>query len=350
MTPRRGFTLVEILVVIAIIAILIGLLLPAVQRVREAAARAKCQNNLKQIALALHNYHDAVGCLPPGMISATDLATDADATGFTLLLPYIEQDTTYRLYTFDEPWYNPPNYAAVGTPVKIFYCPANRSSGSIDLRAISARWKIALPPVAAAVDYALCKGTNASLTRHWERIPLAVRGLFNVGPPEATRAGIRLTDVTDGTSSTIALGDAAGGNPYFKVRDLTSASQPVTDGDTQRPAVVDQAWGAAGCDSTAHPWYGSVFAVSAQIGLPPDPRDEPMNQRLVAPTVYGGDATGANRDGRDTVSGFRSLHPGGCNFAFGDGGVRFIRQDIRSDVYRALSTYAGGETITAGDW
>src|SRR5438093_4195377 len=111
---RRSFTLIELLVVIAIIAVLIGLLLPAVQKVRETASRIHSINNLKQLGLALHHYHLNFECFPPGMVSSGSNTSDAEATGFTHLLPYLEQDNTQRLYHFDEPWFQTVNYQAVG--------------------------------------------------------------------------------------------------------------------------------------------------------------------------------------------------------------------------------------------
>src|SRR5438067_3713264 len=123
---RPAFTLIELLVVIAIIAVLIALLVPAIQKVREASSRASCANNLKQLGLAIQNYHMANGCFPPALVANGPLVSDSEASGFTYLLPFLEQDSVQQFYHFDVPWYDRQNFAAVGTQVKSFLCPSNR--------------------------------------------------------------------------------------------------------------------------------------------------------------------------------------------------------------------------------
>jgi prepilin-type N-terminal cleavage/methylation domain-containing protein/prepilin-type processing-associated H-X9-DG protein len=349
-SPRRGLTLIELLVAMAIIAVLIGLLVPTIQRVREAANRAACGNNLKQLGLALHSYHAANGCFTPGLTCSVTNVCDAEASGFTYLLPYLEQDNVYRLYHFDLPWYARENYEAVGLPAAVFFCPSNRDQGLLDLAPIAAQWNTPLPPVAATCDYAFCRGANGALHRDWTRIPLAVRGVFNIRPPDQARPGVRLTDISDGASTTFAMGEAVGGSPIYVVRDLTDPSRNVLDPASGQPIPLEQAWGAAGIGDSGHPWYGSVFAVTAQYGLAPEPRDEPMNRRPGTPTVYGADLRGDGRSGKDFISGFRSLHAGGGNFLFCDGSVRFVASSIDPAVYRGLSTYAGGETLSGENY
>jgi prepilin-type processing-associated H-X9-DG protein len=213
----------------------------------------------------------------------------------------------------------------------------------IDLGPFAKEWNVTLPPRAVAGDYALSKGANAALHRDGERVPLPVRGVFGV-LPSASSPAVRLADVTDGTSHTFAIGEAAGGSSMYLARDPDTGQAAIST-ITGGPIPIDQSWSAASIVAAGHPWFGSAFAVTAQYGLAPDFRDEPMNRRPCSPSYWGNDNAGDNRSGKDMVSGFRSLHPGGCNFLFCDGSVRFVRQTILPEVYRALSTRAGGEVV-----
>ncbi len=295
---------------------------------------------------------------------ATEGATqDCFHTGFTYLLPYLEQDNIYRLYHFDKQWYDVANYAAVGQQAAIFFCASNRNGGVIDLTPFIQQWGAPMPPFIGACDYVLCKGANACLATDTSGIPPQARGLFNevqftsLANPSGQsswlpipRQPVRLTDITDGLSSTFVVGEAAGGTPYYVVADINNLSQPAVEPFVNGPAKMDQAWAAASIGDASHPWYASIFGVTAQIGFGPNPMDEPMNRRPGMPTILGGDSTGKNAAGSDRVSGFRSMHVIGCNFLFADGSVHFISQSIDPPVYRALSSYAGGEVLSGTDF
>jgi prepilin-type N-terminal cleavage/methylation domain-containing protein/prepilin-type processing-associated H-X9-DG protein len=360
---RTAFTLLELLVVIAILAVLMALLLPAVQRVREAAARIKCANNLKQFGLALHGFHDVNGYLPAGMVTELDIQ-DSFHTGFTYLLPYIEQDNIHRLYHYDRQWYDSANFTAVEQQAALFYCPSNRNGGTIDLTPFIQQWNTPMPPFIGASDYVLCKGARAQIAVTPADIPIQARGLFNISQADWTAGNggqiqwsptpqfrVRFLDITDGLTSTIALGEAAGGNSYFVVADINNLNQPAVEPFINGPAVMDQGWSAASLGDTQHPWYAGIFGVTAQWGLSPAPMDEPMNRRPGMPSIIG---LSSNRQDhelfQDRISGFRSMHLVGCNFLFVDGSVHFLPLAIDPNVFRALSTYAGGEVVQTNDF
>src|SRR4051794_30161649 len=121
---RRAFTLIELLVVMAVLAVLAGLLLPAVQKVREAANRARCQNHLKQLGVALHGYHDTHGSFPPGVTSDTSDLRTGKHSGLVFLLPHLEQQPLYQRYDFSAPWRSPANLPLAQVTVPLFLCPS----------------------------------------------------------------------------------------------------------------------------------------------------------------------------------------------------------------------------------
>jgi prepilin-type N-terminal cleavage/methylation domain-containing protein/prepilin-type processing-associated H-X9-DG protein len=349
MTPssrRSAFTLIELLVVIAIIGVLIGLLLPAVQKVREAANRMSCANNLKQMGLALHNYHDAFRSFPPGVITGTsDDLQESTGGGFRLILSFIEQQNLERLWNPRQAWYEEANWPFVSTPIKLFYCPSNRSTGNIDLQFLVPIAGRPLPNP-ASIDYLLCKGANAALCSITQ-VPLEARGVFDVN----TRT--RIADIRDGLSQTFAIGEGVGNNPRYLIRRYYPDSSPYLDPLTNAPRPVDQSWSAGSLsNNTLHSTeflFGSVLGVTA-VRSPFNPVfDEPMNNPLALSSIdYNANCTniGTNPGTYDTVAGFRGVHPGGCNFLFCDGSVRFVLQSVSPGTYRALSTMAGGEIIS----
>jgi prepilin-type processing-associated H-X9-DG protein/prepilin-type N-terminal cleavage/methylation domain-containing protein len=340
---RAAMTLVELLVAIAIIGVLIGLLLPAVQKVREAAARASCLNNLKQLGLALHHHHDALGSFPPGYtVRGTDDLQMGGFGGFIPLLPFLEQDNWIRRWDPNRNWYDPPNNDIVSVEVKVFYCPANRTGGVIDTSFLVPFAGRPLPRVAAC-DYLLCKGANAALCEMCQ-VPPTARGVFDVN----TRT--RLAEITDGTATTFAIGEGAGNNRRFGIRKFYPDTTPAQDLFPGQSSFIDQSWSSGPMATQAlHSTGllgGSCLGVTAERGGQADPFDERMNNSLgLAALDWNNGCTnsGTAPGAMDTISGFRSVHPGGCNFLFCDGSVRFVREAVAPDTYRALSTMAGGE-------
>jgi len=346
---RSAFTLVELLVVVAIIAVLIGLLLPAVQRVREAANRLSCANNLKQMGLALHNYHDTFGSFMPGMVggSSNDLQDGANG-GFVQVLYFLEQDNWLKQWKPLVPWYVEPNFDLVGHQVKTLFCPSNRTSGTMDLGFLVPVAGRPLPNPASC-DYLLCKGANAALCLV-SQVPMAGRGVFDVN------SQTRIRDILDGTSQTIAIGEGAGNNPRYQIRHYYPDTAPATDLFPGQSSLIDQSWSsgplATRLLNSDGLLEGSCFGVTAQRGGFNPPFDEPMNNPLVLAALdFNNDCTNSvtGNGMMDTISGFRSLHPGGCNFLFCDGSVHFIDSGIAPATYRALSTLAGGEPV-GGDF
>jgi prepilin-type processing-associated H-X9-DG protein/prepilin-type N-terminal cleavage/methylation domain-containing protein len=340
---RAAMTLIELLVVIAIIAVLIGLLLPAVQQVREAAARLACVNNLKQMGIALHHHHDALGSFPPGFtVHGTDDLEMGGFGGFIPLLPFLEQDNWFARWDPNRAWYDPPNFDIVPVEVKVFYCPSNRTSGVIDTSYLVPFAGRPLPN-AAACDYLLCKGANAALCEA-SQVPPTARGVFDVN------SHTRFADITDGTSSTFAIGEGAGNNVRYGIRRFypdTTAAQDLFPG--QSP-LIDQSWSSGPmATQTLHTTGllgGSCLGVTAERGGYADPFDERMNNPLGLAALdwnHGCTNSGTVPGTYDTISGFRSAHRGGCNFLFCDGSVRFVSVAVSAATYRSLSTMAGGE-------
>jgi len=345
MSRRRGLTLIELIVVIAIIGVLLALLLPAVQKIRETAFQAACRNNLKQLGIALVAYHDARGGFPSGIVAGADDNLELGTySGFVSLMPFLDEESWSKRWDPKRVWYDPPNAELVEAQVKVLFCPSNRSQGNINLQFLVPYAGRPLPNPAAC-DYLLCKGANAALCRVTQ-IPPAGRGVFDVN----TRT--KLTDIVDGTSHTFAVGEGAGNNPRFGIRHWWADTTPAADLFPGQPTLIDQSW-SAGPMATRQLGSlgllgGSTMGVTALRGGYDPPFDEPMNAPFALPGLdcnNGCTNAGTAPGTYDTSSGFRSVHPGGCNFLFCDGSVQFVRQDLAPATYRALSTIAGREVV-----
>jgi prepilin-type N-terminal cleavage/methylation domain-containing protein/prepilin-type processing-associated H-X9-DG protein len=314
--PRRGFTLIELLVVITIIAVLIALLLPAVQGAREAARRIQCQNNLKQIGLALHGYHDAWHGFPPAYLTrqSTDLELGSGWAWGTLILPYLEQKPLYDAANFDLGFgeLSAPllglreNMTVRRVSLSMFLCPsAEGGEGPIDLGAGSSH--VAISPG----QYIASAGWLDT-----SRTPIQGTGVLY------PNSRVAIAEVSDGTSTTLMTGERS--------RNLADASWPGSFGSLADPAPLCTKAG-----RSTQSCVGMMFLLMGRSGPSSD---------IVSGSIPGGNTPNAPGAGAD---GFASLHPGGCQFLLADGSVRFIKESVAQPVFHALASRAGGELVSA---
>jgi prepilin-type N-terminal cleavage/methylation domain-containing protein/prepilin-type processing-associated H-X9-DG protein len=295
----KAFTLIELLVVIAIISILIGLLLPAVQKIRESANRMSCTNNLKQIGLALHNYHDRNGAFPPGYYDLAPWPNDDIGPGWgwaAYLLDDLEQGNLLRQINFTVPVGS--NAAPVPTVratfLKVFKCPSDRLLGTFTVTDGGAQsW------VMAQGSYVACNGND---------------GVDDNSTPEHTGVfirgtqGFRMADVTDGLSNTFFVGE--------RCTTMSISSWAGVPTGSVVPSV-----------RSPGDFSGGSALVLGHCG-PHLPNDSIVTDA-------------------DAMS---SAHTAGVNFLFGDGSVKMIRNTISQTVYDALATRGGGEAINGSDY
>jgi len=308
MIRRRAFTLIEFLVVIAIIAVLIGLLLPAVQKVREAAARAKCQNNLKQLGLALHNFNDTHrGCFPPGRVTGPYLEAgvywNANHGWAVFILPFIEEGNLDKLYHWEVWSADQLNQQVIAHHLKVFQCPSapeqNRFYSDWPFNTTSP------PGKGACGDYAPIWGIDPNL------VPILVNNNLIQAPGDyrgvlAPNDMASFSQITDGTSNTILVTEDAG-----------------------RPALWQNGRRGQDLINNGAPWagYNNGFYVHGS------------NEDGTG--AWGPCAINCTNDRQ-----VYSFHTGGANALFADGSVRFMSASIRLRILAALTTRAGDEVAS----
>lgn len=341
---RHGFNLVELLVVIAIVAVLVSLLLPAVQMAREAARRSACQNNLRQIGLAIHNFETARRCFPPSALAVGPGTTGTTSpwSGHALVLPFMEGDVLFRKIDFNKPYGDdankalfPPNGVAA-LRVDLFICPSDPGATTPVLDAAG-------QPKHFPLTYGLNVGQFLVFDPATGRDGQAAFAPF---------AGVPSRRVTDGLSKTLAIAEVKARTP--RVQDIPSASMPATPPTDPATIASLASGGAFSADAGHTEWVcGRTLHIGFTTTFPPN---------TVVPYVNGGqtldidvsstrEAVMVSGSARATSAAVtsRSHHGGIVNTAFLDGSVRPIASSIETAAWQSLGTRDGGETTFAID-
>jgi prepilin-type N-terminal cleavage/methylation domain-containing protein/prepilin-type processing-associated H-X9-DG protein len=310
---RRAFTLIELLVVIAIIALLMALLLPAVQKVRAAADKMRCQNNVKQIGIALHHFHNDFGVFPA---SGWTVAGPGNPAGKyvgwrALILPYIEQDNIRRLYDLNVHWWEEPNVSLGGMEVRIYMCPSTADRLVVTSAvAKPPRPAMNFPVPLAPADYEAIMGVNPAVDPILYATPDSNRGVMWRNSMNA------LGHLYDGSANTIMVIECAG--------------RPLVYRGRTRRADIPNDQGQGWVDNEGNcSLDGSNFDGSLQGHGP-----------ILTPRAI--NATNQNEP--------YSFHSGGANFLFADGHVAFIREGVKIEVFAALVTRNAGEVVSEEEY
>jgi prepilin-type N-terminal cleavage/methylation domain-containing protein/prepilin-type processing-associated H-X9-DG protein len=322
---RRGFTLIELLVVIAIIAVLIGLLLPAVQKIREAANRMSCTNNLKQIALAVHNYHDTEGYFPVNSL-ITDQGNNWISPNWSWLariLPYIEMDTLYKagnipVNRFDDTTGNPSTKTLLAAQIKAFLCPSDNAAS---IGPLTDRANLNPLPI-GLTNYKGVSGANWG----WYTVASAVppNDSGNNGGFINCDARFINKSTTDGSYNGLNDGDGLFFRTDYRHKHKIA---DVTDGTSNTFMIGEDI-----PEKNVHCAWPFANTANGTCGIYPNAKRTNGTEFAVGdwPNVYS----------------FRSRHAGGLQFAYADGSVHFVNDSVDVAIYRALATIRGGEVVS----